>query len=126
MGTLGSKMNIRLIVLMSSCAAGSLCLQQASAAGRIPYRIVAGSGKSCIGGLEIVSNRGTPPSLPTGVELLDRPSSSASVSTVMLPEPLTGTRLLDFDFDNDGNADQVFLYENVGSYIFETRSNTPL
>jgi hypothetical protein len=34
-----------------------------------------------------------------------------------LPAPLSGGRLVDFDFDNDGDPDQVFWYEDAGRYI---------
>lgn len=86
-------------------------LSYATIATAADYAVVAGHGAVCSAALAHLNARDA---TNGELELLDRTRQAKSLS---LPAPLTPTLSRTYDFDNDGVSDEVFQYDNGGSYL---------
>lgn len=79
------------------------------------YALLAGSGEACTLALDFLNSekKKLPPQFTLPAQVQTPPAAK-------LPEPAQGEHMQNFDVDNDGVPDQVFMQEGGGSYLLGT------
>ena len=91
----------------------TLLLWQAVALAQARFELIEGKEEFCGPSAEILNySQGA----PAGFQRLEE----TTLSPASLAPPLEGVQLVDFDFDNDGQLDQVFMDSREGTYISGT------